>query len=191
VLKFTSSSKKMGMSGSLFVTNARVIFVTSEKTTSTKTDAMSLLAINTLWYYENPKGSDGGKKHRRAVKLGPSSVNNPNLIPSGSTRVHELLLVCSNFRTSRFSFKFSPLDHGLRTCNAIIHHAFPVQLERLFYFDFSKVTSADWRQTVCNSTVSVPTYLEKGDWLKELNITRSTSGYRISNINEGFQLCGS
>jgi len=190
VLKFTSSSKKKGLSGSLFVTNGRVIFVTTEKTLVTKKDDISLLSINTLWYYENPKGSDGGKKHRRAVKLGPSSLNIPNLIPSGSTRVHELLIVCSNFRTLRFSFKFSPIDHGLRICNAIIHHAFPNQLERLFYFDFTKVNSSNWMQNTCESTVNVPTYLEKGDWFSELNATRSV-GYRISNINESFQLCGS
>lgn len=173
----------------MFVTNARVVFVSSDQLTSE--DSTPLLSINTLSYYENPKGSAGGKKHRRVVKLGPSSVNNPDLIPSGSTRVHELLLVCSTFRTTRFSFKFSLLDHGLRICNAIIHHAFPAQLERLFYFDYSKVTSADWRPIVNYPTLMVPSYMEKGDWLKELNITRSTVGYRISSINERFQLCGS
>lgn len=189
VLKFTSLSKKKGISGSLFVTNARVIFVSNEKRREIE-DAVPLLSINMLWYFETSKTTPGAKKHRRVVKLGPSSVNNPSIIPSGSTRVHEILIACSNFKSFRYSFKFSPLDNGLRICNSIIHHSFPLQIDRLFYFDYSKAASENWRHPI-NSFISVPSFLEKGDWLKELNIIRSNSGYRISSANEGFQLCGS
>lgn len=160
-------------------------------------DAVPLLSINMLWYYENSKSSTGTKKHRRVVKLGPSSVNNPSIIPSGSTRVHEILIACSNFKTLRFSFKFSPLDNGLRICNSIIHHSFPLQLDRLFYFDYTKATTTEnWRQPRLNNgvTISVPTYFERGDWLRELNllnVSRTGANYRITTANEGFQLCGS
>ncbi|ODN04438.1 Myotubularin-related protein 10 [Orchesella cincta] len=243
VLKFTSLSKTKGLSGSLFVTNARVVFVSSDHVCSE--DSVPLLSINTLWYYESSSkatsasSSSSGKKTKRRVKLGPmkshSSTSNTsnfysnnssslsqqysshthNLIPSsGSTRIHEIFIVCSNFRTLRISFKFSPIDQGLRICNAIIHHAFPEQLERLFYFDFCKAYTAQWTSalgsggsggssggsgssgsvTSLNSrlTVTIPSYMDKGDWLRELNVTRTTpGGYRISGINEGFQICGS
>ncbi|CAL8069437.1 unnamed protein product [Orchesella dallaii] len=240
VLKFTSLAKTKGLSGSLFVTNARVVFVSSDHVCSE--DSVPLLSINTLWYYESSSkatsaaSSSSGKKTKRRVKLGPmkshSSSSNTsnfytnnsssltqqysshthNLIPSsGSTRIHEIFIVCSNFRTLRISFKFSPIDQGLRVCNAIIHHAFPEQLERLFYFDFCKAYTAQWTSalgsgsggsggtgggsvTSLNSrlTVTIPSYMDKGDWLRELNVTRTTpGGYRISGINEGFQICGS
>ncbi len=129
-----------------------------------------------------------------------SAVSSSNqLIPSsGSNRVHELFLICSNFRTLRISFKFSPIDQGLRICNAIIHHTFPQQLERLFYFDFCKAYTAQYTANLQNGggvlarSFTIPSYMDKGDWLRELNITRTTpGGYRISGINEGFQLCGS
>jgi hypothetical protein len=153
-----------------------------------------LLSINTLWYYENSKSSTGTKKHRHVVKLGPTSSSvNSSIIPSGTTRVHEILIACSNFQTLRFSFKFSPMDNGLRICNSIIYHSFPLRLDRLFYFDYWKTPSDEWRRPPFNKD-TIPTYFERGDWLKEinlLNVTRTGANYRISTANEAFQLCGS
>jgi len=73
-----------------------------------------------------------------------------------------------------------------------MHHAFPARIDRLFYFDYCKAKGSnfDWADELMlqNLRICVPTYLEKGDWMKEL---RGCKGYRLSTVNEGFELCGS
>ena len=170
------------------MTNARLVFVSSDQVCSE--DSIPLLSINSLCHYEEPKGS-GGKKSKRRVKLGsqviggsPSSASASSFCP-GSTRIHELLVISSNFRTLRLSFKFSLVDHGQKICNALIHWTFPQQPEKLFYLDYCRVL--DWKSNYGNT---LPLYNIPGDWLREMKICR-TAGYRITMSNINFEICQS
>jgi len=187
VLKFTSISKKKGLSGSLFVTNARLVFVSSDRVCTE--DSIPLLSINTLCYYEEPKGS--GRKIKRKVKLGVQAMDSSPgaassaLFSSSSTRIHELLVNCSNFRSMRVSFKFSLVDHGQKICNALIHWSFPTQPEKLFYMDYCRGAEKQYK-----SINALPLYNIPGDWLREIKISR-TAGHRISLANINFEMCES
>lgn len=190
VLKFSSVRKKNGLSGSLFVTNARLVFVSSDQASTE--DSIPLLSISTLCYYEEPKGS-GGRKIKRKVKLGVHTLDmttsgatpSSTLFCSASTRIHELLVNCSNFRSLRFSFRFSLLDHGQKICNALIHWSFPKQPEKLFYLDYCRAIDRRY-----HSVNALPIYNIPGDWLREIKMTH-TSGHRISLANMNFEVCES
>ena len=183
VLKFTSLSKKNGVSGSLFVTNCRLVFVSSDHVCQEV--SVPLLSIHTLCHYDDEK-----RKIRHRIKLTPSGSQTA-LFSSQSTRIHEIFVICSNFRTLNISFKFSPIDHGKKICNAILHYAIPDSLERLFYFDYCKKTppiNSDGGYNNRYASTYVP-YLDVAlDWHKELKITRAPA-YRVSDINEAFRQC--
>jgi len=189
VLKFRSLALQNGQSGSLFVTNARLVFVFSDQDGTEV--SIPLLSIHSICH----SGESNGKKVKRRIKLGAqmqesssSSAVSASLFCPGSMRINELLVICSNFRTLRVSFMFSRVDQGQRVVNALIHWTFPKPPEKLFYVEYCKCL--DWNSNN-GTSLPLPLYYTTGDWLRELMTCRSSSAFRISMANTNFEICES
>ena len=118
VLMFSPvSDLKQGTSGILSVTNFKLTFITSEDTNGEDTSRQQ----NHLYGYmdtcltniEDIYITVGDKKR----KLVPG-----NTVPS---KIKGIFIVCKNFRTWSFSFKFSPIGQVKKLLTALLLHAFP------------------------------------------------------------------
>ncbi|KAK4308310.1 hypothetical protein Pmani_019991 [Petrolisthes manimaculis] len=131
VLKFAPlKTNKTGISGTLFVTNFKVSFVTSLPVDTKERDLherslqnhyldvhdVCLSEVDTL----NQFSEENTKKKR--------PLYNSNLPP----RLSGLQLVLKNLRIINFSFKFTPALEALKVAKALLHHAFPPSIDHLF-----------------------------------------------------------
>ncbi|XP_051168086.1 myotubularin-related protein 12 [Leptopilina boulardi] len=173
---------KKGISGVLVVTNFKLTFLTTEHANGED----SVYQQNNLYGFMDTCLSNiddiyliTGDKKRRLI---------PRNIVSSKIK-GKIFIVCKNFRTWSFSFKFSSPDHGQKVVNALLHHAFPSRHQLLFAYDY-KV------KYYCSVDKSVRFYRDKSDWENELERVLHKSshlkrGWRLSTANEQFQLSSS
>lgn len=180
VLKFTAlSDLAKGIMGELFVTNFKISFVSADSSCYHLVDsgqpnmllgATDICLINVESVYQV-------FDNRKNKKLVPGS--------SIAGRAPILRIICRDFRTHVFSFKFTPLGDDKAVTNAILHHAFPPRLQLLFAFEYSGVT-----QTDNNPFGATMMFTNVIDWEKELE-RLSCRQWRITHVNENFNMTAS
>ncbi|KAK7065271.1 putative protein-tyrosine phosphatase, partial [Halocaridina rubra] len=178
VLKFAPlKTNKTGISGTLFVTNFKVSFVTSLPVDSKEAELheqslqSQFLGVNDICLSEVDlvqQISEGSAKKKRL------SYNVP--LPS---RLSGLQLVLKNLRIINFSFKFTPVGEDLRIAQALLHHGFPPTIDHLFL-------SCGYPPP----PPGIPDFCGAQDWERELQRTRCPN-WRVSKHNEFFNLCQS
>ncbi|XP_068222833.1 myotubularin-related protein 10-B [Palaemon carinicauda] len=178
VLKFAPlKTNKTGISGTLFVTNFKVSFVTSLPVDGKEAELHELslqshfLSVNDICLSEIDlvyQITEGSTKKKRLLHNAP--------LPS---RLPGLQLVLKNLRVINFSFKFTPVGEDLRICKALLHHAFPPTVDHLFLsYGYPP------------SQPGIPDFCVAQDWERELQRTRCPN-WRVSKHNEFFNLCSS
>lgn len=131
VLKFAPlKANRTGISGTLFVTNFKVSFVTSlpveakEREMHSKSLQNRFLGVHDVCLSEvdmvNQFSEDNTKKKRL--------LYNAQMPP----RLSGLQLVLKSLRVINFSFKFTPTGEDIRVAQALLHHAFPTSIDHLF-----------------------------------------------------------
>ncbi|XP_063609495.1 myotubularin-related protein 10-B-like isoform X1 [Penaeus indicus] len=178
VLKFAPlKTNKTGISGTLFVTNFKVSFVTSLPVDSKEAELHErslqshYLGVHDVCLSEVDlvyQISEGSSKKKRLLYNAP--------LPA---RVSGLQLVLKNLRVINFSFKFTPAGEDVRIGQALLHHAFPPSIDHLFLS--------------CGHPspfTGIPEFCLAQDWEKELQRTRCPN-WRVSKHNEFFNLCSS
>lgn len=178
VLKFAPlKTNKTGVSGTLFVTNFKISFVTSlpvdkkELELHERSLQSHIFGVHDVCLSEVDlvyQIFEGSTKKKRLY------VNAP--LP---TRTSGLQLVLKNFRVINYSFKFTPGGEDIRLAQALLHHAFPTTIDKYF------LTTS---QTTPSS--GIPEFNLAQDWEKELQRTRCPN-WRVSKHNESFNLCSS
>ncbi|XP_063991002.1 myotubularin-related protein 10-B [Diachasmimorpha longicaudata] len=169
---------KQGISGTLSVTNFKLTFITSDDLNGEEINRQQ----NHLYGYTDSCLSNideiylitGDKKR----KLIPGST-----IPS---KVKGIFIVCKNFRTWSFSFKFSPVSHGKNLLATLLHHAFPSRHQLLFAYDFKEVYYSSIDK-------NVKFFRDLNDWRGEFDRTAQGNevlkrNWRLSSANVAFQL---
>nr|XP_053653598.1 myotubularin-related protein 10-B-like [Cherax quadricarinatus] len=178
VLKFAPlKTNKTGISGTLFITNFKVSFVTS-------------LPVDTKEAELHERSLQNHFLNVHDVCL--SEVDSVNQFSEGSTkkkrlfynaplppRLSGLQLVLKNLRIINFSFKFTPAGEDLRVTQALLHHAFPPTIDHLFLSCGHPPPSP-----------GIPDFCVAQDWERELHRTRCPN-WRVSKHNEFFNLCSS
>ncbi|KAK0083441.1 hypothetical protein PV325_008780 [Microctonus aethiopoides] len=172
---------KQGTSGVLAVTNFKLSFITSDDATTEDINHQQ----NHLYGHMDSCLSNideiylimGDKKR----KLVPGST-----VPS---KIKGIFIVCKNFRTWYFSFKFSPLGHGKNLLTTLLHHAFPRRHQLLFAYDYKETyySSIDKK---------VKLFRNMMDWQSELDRTSQNNeqvkkNWRLSSVNSKFQMSSS
>ncbi|XP_034943882.1 myotubularin-related protein 10-B isoform X2 [Chelonus insularis] len=175
------SDLKQGISGVLAVTNFKLTFITSDDSTPEDINHQQ----NNFYGYMDSCLSNidevylitGDKKR----KLIPGSS-----VPS---KVKGIFIVCKNFRTWSFSFKFSPVGHGKNLLTTLLHHAFPRKHYLLFSYDYKEAyySSLDKKIKLFRTMI---------DWQSELERTSCSNehtkkSWRLSSANYQFQLSSS
>ncbi|XP_029034885.2 myotubularin-related protein 10-B isoform X2 [Osmia bicornis bicornis] len=181
VLMFSPvSDLKQGTSGILSVTNFKLTFITSEDTNGEDTSRQQ----NHLYGYmdtcltniEDIYITVGDKKR----KLVPG-----NTVPS---KIKGIFIVCKNFRTWSFSFKFSPIGQVKKLLTALLLHAFPSRHQLLFAYDYQEAYYSSLDK-------AVRLFRDISDWHNELERTISNEKlrkyWRLSTVNVDFKLCRS
>ncbi|KAG8041949.1 hypothetical protein G9C98_007253 [Cotesia typhae] len=179
VLMFSPvSDLKQGISGILAVTNFKLTFITTEDSNSEDINRQQ----NHFYGYTDSCLTNideiyliiGDKKR----KLMPGST-----VPS---KVKGIFIVCKNFRTWSFSFKFSPVGHGKNLLTTLLHHAFPRRHQLLFAYDYKEpyYSSIDKK---------IKLFRSMSDWQNELNRTscnneHTKKNWRLSSANLRYQL---
>ncbi|XP_045115800.1 myotubularin-related protein 10-B-like isoform X6 [Portunus trituberculatus] len=178
VLKFAPlKANRTGISGTLFVTNFKVSFVTSLPVETKERDMHSrslqnrFLGVHDVCLSEvdmvNQFSEDSAKKKRL--------LYNTQMPP----RLSGLQLVLKSLRVINFSFKFTPTGEDIRVAQALLHHAFPTSIDHLFL-------SCGYAP----SSPGIPDFCRPADWEHELQRTRCPN-WRVSKHNEFFNLCAS
>ncbi|KAK8390776.1 hypothetical protein O3P69_010467 [Scylla paramamosain] len=178
VLKFAPlKANRTGISGTLFVTNFKVSFVTSlpveakEREMHSKSLQNRFLGVHDVCLSEvdmvNQFSEDNTKKKRL--------LYNAQMPP----RLSGLQLVLKSLRVINFSFKFTPTGEDIRVAQALLHHAFPTSIDHLFL-------SCGYPP----SSPGIPDFCRAVDWEHELQRTRCPN-WRVSKHNEFFNLCAS
>ncbi|CAL4225010.1 unnamed protein product, partial [Meganyctiphanes norvegica] len=131
VLKFAPlKTNKTGVSGTLFVTNFKISFVTSlpvdkkELELHERSLQSHILGVHDVCLSEVDlvyQIFEGSTKKKRLY------VNAP--LPA---RTSGLQLVLKNFRVINYSFKFTPVGEDIRLAQALLHHAFPTTIDKYF-----------------------------------------------------------
>ncbi|XP_071538838.1 myotubularin-related protein 10-B isoform X2 [Panulirus ornatus] len=178
VLKFAPlKTNKTGISGTLFITNFKVSFVTSlpvdskEAEMHDKSLQSHFLGVHDVCLSEVDmvnQFSEGFTKKKRLFYNAP--------LPP---RLSGLQLVLKNLRMINFSFKFTPAGEDLRVAQALLHHAFPPSIDHLFL-------SCGYPPP----PPGIPDFCMAQDWERELQRTRCPN-WRVSKHNEFFNLCSS
>ncbi|XP_049790942.1 myotubularin-related protein 10-B [Schistocerca nitens] len=167
------SEQKHGKSGTLYVTNFKLSFVTTDDRAQedSLSQQNSLLAENEvcLSNVDIVYQVFGDKKK----KLIPGSNVSTN-------KVKGIYIICKNMRVLSFSFKFSPVGHGKMLTNALLHHAFPSRHHLLFAYDYREPY-----YYACRHLTSM--YRDVEDWQNELENSKC-SGWRISSANRNFEM---
>ncbi|KAH0539767.1 myotubularin-related protein 10-B [Cotesia glomerata] len=179
VLMFSPvSDLKQGISGILAVTNFKLTFITTEDSNSEDINRQQ----NHFYGYTDSCLTNideiyliiGDKKRK--------------LMPGGTvpSKVKGIFIVCKNFRTWSFSFKFSPVGHGKNLLTTLLHHAFPRRHQLLFAYDYKEpyYSSVDKK---------VKLFRSMSDWQNELNRTscnneHTKKNWRLSSANLRYQL---
>ncbi|XP_011312781.1 myotubularin-related protein 10-B [Fopius arisanus] len=169
---------KQGISGTLSVTNFKLTFITSDDPNGEEINRQQ----NHLYGYTDSCLSNideiylitGDKKR----KLVPGST-----IPS---KIKGIFIVCKNFRTWSFSFKFSPVGHGKSLLATLLHHAFPSRHQLLFAYDFTEVYYSSIDK-------NVKFFRDLTDWRVEFDRTAQGNdllrrSWRLSSANVAFQM---
>lgn len=123
------SERDRGRFGSLFITNYKLSFVPSERSSTEVTcqrnhllgiHDVPLTAVGAVWL------TDGGPVRRK------------RLVPYGDMpgKVKGLQVICKNMKVLTFSFANSPIDHGRKIALALMHHAFPKRHDLLFAYEY-------------------------------------------------------
>ncbi|CAM1311535.1 MTMR12 (predicted) [Pycnogonum litorale] len=175
VLKFDSfSDQKRGTSGSLFCTNFKISFATTDPVSQSAGWQLKNLLLDV---------NDICLSNIEAVYLG-SGLKRKKLSPGSSClgKVKTLEIHCKNFKVHTFSFKFSPVGHGKSVVNAILHHAFPPKLKLLFAFEY--------KTPIMKKRGAVMRYNKWSEWSEELQRTQCP-GWRVTQVNEAFRVCDS
>nr|XP_045617855.1 myotubularin-related protein 10-B-like isoform X2 [Procambarus clarkii] len=178
VLKFAPlKTNKTGISGTLFVTNFKVSFVTSLPVDSKEAELHDrslqnhFLRVHDVCLSEVDsvnQFSEGSMKKKRIYYNAP-----------WPPRLSGLQLVLKNLRIINFSFKFTPAGEDLRVAQALLHHAFPPTIDHLFLSCGHPPPSP-----------GIPDFCMAQDWERELQRTRCPN-WRVSKHNEFFNLCSS
>ncbi|XP_042220844.1 myotubularin-related protein 10-B-like isoform X2 [Homarus americanus] len=177
-LKFAPlKTNKTGISGTLFITNFKVSFVTSLPVDSKESELHDrslqnhFLGVHDVCLSEVDSVNqffEGSTKKKRLYHNAP--------LPS---RLSGLQLVLKNLRIINFSFKFTPAGEDLRVAQALLHHAFPPTIDHLFLS--------------CGHPPpppGIPDFCMAQDWEREIQRTRCPN-WRVSKHNEFFNLCSS
>lgn len=173
VLKFNIMSElKTGISGELICTTFKLSFVMSEDISSNQHHQNLFLGENDICLI-NIESIYQVSNGRRKKLLPGSTVSN---------QIEIIEVHCKDFRIYTFSFKFSPSGFNKQIINALLYHAFVPRMQLLFLFDYLE---HDENSMTSPLPFSVPT-----DWKAELNRC-SCSGWRITQVNERYQLCES
>ncbi|XP_050691145.1 myotubularin-related protein 10-B-like isoform X2 [Eriocheir sinensis] len=179
VLKFAPlKANRTGISGTLFVTNFKVSFVTSlpvepkEKEMQSRSLQKHFLGVHDVCLSEvdtvNQFSEGNNSKKKRLLYNAP--------IPP---RLSGLQLLLKNLRVINFSFKFTPAGEDVRVAQALLHHAFPTSVDHLFL-------SCGYP----SPSQGIPDFCMAQDWERELQRTRCPN-WRVSKHNECFNLCSS
>ncbi|KAJ0174964.1 hypothetical protein K1T71_009105 [Dendrolimus kikuchii] len=129
VMLMPLSERDRGRTGSLFITNYKLSFVSSQRSNNEQvtcqrnyllgTHDVPLTAVGAVWL------TDGGPVRRK------------RLMPYGDMpgKVKGLQVICKNMKVMTFSFANSPIDHGRKIALALMHHAFPKRHDLLFAYE--------------------------------------------------------
>lgn len=169
---------KQGISGTLSVTNFKLTFITSDDINGEDINRQQ----NHLYGYTDTCLSNieeiylitGDKKRKLSTGCA---------IPS---KVKGIFIVCKNFRTWSFSFKFSPVGHGKNLLATLLHHAFPSRHQLLFAYDFKEVYYSSLDK-------NIKFFRDFNDWRGEFDRTVNNNEqlkrhWRLSSANVAFQL---
>lgn len=178
VLKFAPlKANRTGISGTLFVTNFKVSFVTSlpveakEREMHSKSLQNRFLGVHDVCLSEVDMVSQFSEDNAKKKRL----LYNTQMPP----RLSGLQLVLKSLRVINFSFKFTPAGEDIRVAQALLHHAFPTSIDHLFL-------SCGYPP----SSPGIPDFCRALDWEHELQRTRCPN-WRVSKHNEFYNLCAS
>lgn len=197
VLRFNAMTEsKSGISGTLYVTNFRVSFLTMNSSSETPLSSV---------FQSNPDLSQGGinadvqqelhipltciqhllcctTKNNKYKKLAPTKRE--------VAKIQRIQIHCKDFRVMEFGLKFTVKSEQSQIVNALIHYAYPSSMSLLFAFNYSTALSklADDE----NKTKGVtPRFRTLPDWLNELSRLNVDDTWRIVNVNDNFKTCPS
>ncbi|KAL0270776.1 UNVERIFIED_CONTAM: hypothetical protein PYX00_008071 [Menopon gallinae] len=183
VLLFPNVSERTkGLTGSIFVTNFRLIFDTYEDNRTPEEECLhqrnflfgeySVCLTNIDSIYQI-----SGDKKRRLLPDSPLAA-----------KIKGLQLVCKNMKVLTFSFDQSPINLGKDVTKTLLHHAFPGKHELLFGYDYRED-----KPSTDKYLRDVVLFSQRHDWENELARTcsKSASKWRLSSQNQTFQLSSS
>lgn len=197
VLRFSAmTDSKSGISGTLYVTNFRVSFLTSNSSSETPLSSV---------FQSNPDLSQGGinadiqqelhipltciqhllycaSKSNKYKKLAPSKKD--------ITKIQRIQIHCKDFRVMEFGLKFTHKKEQTHIANAIIHYAYPSSMSLLFAFNYSTSLSK-LASDESKSEGVTPSFRTLPDWLNELSRLNVDDTWRIANVNDNFKTCPS
>ncbi|XP_013392417.1 myotubularin-related protein 10-B isoform X2 [Lingula anatina] len=195
VLKFSAySEQKQGISGSLFCTNFKVSFVTADRSSYDGEhnnqrnlllgeNDIALCNIDDIYQASYPK-----LPTETFVPKIVSTGKRKKFTPGGNLtgKVKTLEIRCKDLSIHTFSFKFSPKDEAKSTVTAILHHAFPTRLELMFAFEYQDPNRQPGKQTHHTTMFTI-----KSDWSKELDRLHCADAWRVTQVNEHFNMTDS
>ncbi|XP_076053374.1 myotubularin-related protein 10-B isoform X2 [Oratosquilla oratoria] len=178
VLKFAPlKTNKQGVSGTLFITNFKVSFVTSievdkkEEELHHRSLQSEFLRVHDFCLSEVDlvyKITEGSSRKKRLYPNTPLS-----------SRIGGLQIILKNFRVINFSFKFTPQGQDVRIAQALLHHAYPQRIDHLYLSNGKPVPHS-----------GIPEFSVASDWEREIRRT-GCPNWRVSKHNEFFNLSSS
>ncbi|CAK8694593.1 unnamed protein product [Clavelina lepadiformis] len=160
-----------GVSGTLICTNFRLIFISPDKPESDLTELRSrFLGKQDI----SLSGID-------SINVEYSNSKQKKLVPSSNIKdgIKRLEIHCKNFRISAFNFKFTMAPEGKGVVTAILHHAYPANVNLLFAFDYDP--GKDF-----NEDCTIPLFRNYRDWQVKLEEHNMELTWRVSSVNQNF-----
>ncbi|KAL5005209.1 hypothetical protein ScPMuIL_018665 [Solemya velum] len=176
-LKFTPfTDRKKGISGSLFVTNFKISFMTSDRSSYIEQNKhhrnllleehdIPLTGIDSVYQI-----SSGRKK-----RVTPGSVVSDSKL---------LQICCKDLQVHTFGF--SSKQDNKKVTLAIVQHAFPIKANLLFAYDYGRNIKSEGTRPS-----NVPFFENQSDWEEELRRQRCDTKWWVTDVNRNFSVCTS
>lgn len=189
------SGRNSGTIGTLFVTNFKIAFACSSCSDS-KTNYRMLSGTTSLEQMLSEEGYDVDDfipltaiQHVSGISTSKQKKKEiKNAKKELATHYDIIEIETKDFRVVQYDFKFASAQDRKSCVQMISHYSFPTAISRLFAFDYGKnvwkSNSDTTKRVFCN-------YIHVKDYELNLNRLRSSEHWRVSRVNENYDLCKS
>lgn len=189
------SGKNSGAVGTLYVTNFKVAFTCSSCSDS-KNDYRTLPATAYLDQFLSEEqydvddfipltaiqrvfGISTTKQKKKEIKNAKKEV---------SAHYDVIEVETKDLRVIQYDLKFATAQDRRSCIQMISHYSFPTATSRLFAFDYGRNV---WTSDSDTTKRVFCTYVHNKDYELDLNRLRSSENWRVSRVNENYDLCKS